>query len=40
LIQKIDNFSSGFLHLKIFGVGRAAMPPLHWLLFRQRVVVI
>ena len=27
-----ENFSTGFLHSEFFGVGWAAMPPLHWLL--------
>jgi len=35
-----ENFSSGFLHSEFFGAGRAAMPPLHWLLLCLRVIVI
>jgi len=37
-----ENFSSGFLYSEFLrgGAGCAAMPPLHWLLFCLRVIVI
>ena len=35
-----ENVSSGFLHSEFFGMGWAAMPPLHWLLLCLRVIVI
>jgi len=34
-----ENFSSGFLHSEFFGVGWAAVPPLHWLLLCLWVIV-
>jgi len=35
-----ENFSIVFLHSEFFGVGWAAMPPLHWLLLCFQVIVI
>jgi len=35
-----ENFFSGFLQSEFFGAGRAAMPPLRWLLLCLRFIVI
>jgi len=34
--NRVENFSSGFLHSEFFGAEWAAIPPLHWLLLCLR----